>query len=419
MPRLSFRDVSQPWLRVAVLGVVVSSSAMFAACDVGDAAQPSLALPTASGPDPDAIPPDTMPKFVAAPGRVRRLLTHQYTNAVRDLLGDNAAESAAPPPDSALLDQAESGKLAAAESVREVAKGMIEKPAAKAALATFYSEVLKLRDVPDINKDKTAYPKYSRALGAAMQQETLLLIDDLVWKRDTDIRELFNANYTFVNGDLAKLYGLEPPGNPTSFEKRTLDPEGKRAGFLAQGSFLTRFAHFAVTSPTLRGKFVIETVLCGSIAPPPPGVMTNLPDLDPKVPTTMRMRLEKHRTNPSCSSCHARMDGIGLALENFDAIGEFRTVENTLTIDTKSTSPELGDFSNSLELGKRLVAEPDVARCIVRNMFRNSMGHFETPGEDLALAALDTSFDKSKYRIKELMVNIVTSPAFLKVGDPR
>jgi hypothetical protein len=133
----------------------------------------------------------------------------------------------------------------------------------------------------------------------------------------------------------------------------------------------------------------------------------------------MRQRLEIHRKDPSCSSCHERMDGIGLVLENFDGIGSYRTTENGLPIDTKSTSPELGDFATPAELGQRLRSNADVARCIVRNLFRNSMGHYETEGETTALTDLDKSFDRASYRVKDLLVEIVTSPAFLKVGEPR
>lgn len=573
MSRLSFSDLR---FRVALLTVVVSSTAIFAACNGGDAAQPALDPPSAPvAPGPSMAPPDGT-AFAPAPARVRRLLTHQYDNAVRDLLGDKAAAAGSPPPDSsvngfdaigagelalsesalvayessareigataradtprwsavtacdptdaaasscfpafvkrfgrlawrrpladdevtryvaiakaatqafkdddsgyeyvigailqspsflylvelgeldpggkpdakvperrltayetaarlsfflndttpdgALLDAAGAGKLATSEGVRVAAKALLEKPAARAALGTFYSEVLKLRDLAEINKDKTTFPDYSRALGAAMQQETLLLIDDLVWKRNTDIRELFDVNYTFVNGELAKHYGLAPPASPEVFEKRTWDGSSRRAGLLAQGSFLTRFAHFSATSPTLRGKFVIESLLCNNIPPPPPGVNTTLPDANPGVPTTMRQRLEKHRKDPTCSSCHARMDGIGLALENFDGTGAFRTMENGLPIDTVSTSPELGDFATPAALGKRLRAEPDVARCIVRNLFRSSMGHYETEGENSALVDLEKSFDHASYRVKDLLVEIVISPAFLKVGAPR
>jgi hypothetical protein len=570
MARLSSRELP---FRAGLLSLAVASAGLFAACDSGEVAQPSLESP--KGPDGTGVvdpKPEGPPPFEPAPGRVRRLLTHQYRNAIQDLLGDKAAAAAAPPPDSSvagfdavgagelamsesalvayeasareisatvrtdlprwrplvacdpkdvtaktcfpafvrrfghlawrrplsedevtryariakaaadaftdddsgyeyvigallqspsflylvelgekdpdakgparrltayetatrlsfflvdttpdasLLAQAAGGKLASRDGVRSAARALLEKPAARTALATFYSEFLKLRDLKELNKDKTAFPDYSRALGAAMQEETLLLIEDLVWKRNTDVRELFDANYTFVNADLAKHYGLAPVATPDVFEKRTLGGPGSRAGFLSQGSFLTRFAHFSSTSPTLRGKFVIESVLCGEILPPPSGVITTLPDVDPKVPTTMRQRLEVHRKDPSCSSCHARMDGIGLALESFDGIGAFRTTENGLPIDTVSTSPELGSFSTAAELGKRLRSEPDVARCIVRNLFRNSMGHVETQGETTALQDLDKSFGSAAYRVKDLLIEIVTSPAFLKVGEPR
>jgi hypothetical protein len=320
-------------------------------------------------------------------------------------------------PSSALLDAAAAGKLDTTEGVRASVTALLDTPQASSGVAAFYGELFKLRDLSSLSKDVTAYPAFSRELASSMSQETTMLIDDIVFKRNSDFRELFDAPYTFVDSRLAAHYGLNPPATAGVFEKRTLG--GGRAGLLGQASFLSLFSPFATTSPTRRGKFILETLLCRDIAPPPPGVITKLPDDPPGKPQTMRQRLEEHRKNPTCAACHASMDGIGLALEKFDGIGTQRDLENGLPIDTASSLAGLGSFSSPAELGKLLRNDPSAGPCVVRNFFRNSMGHVETPGEAKTIAALDASFAAGGFKVKSLLADIVSSPAFLAVGAPR
>ena len=164
--------------------------------------------------------------------------------------------------------------------------------AARMALSSFYSEVFGLRDLDAEVKDAELYPQFTPSLVAAMKQETLALVDDLVWERNSDFRELLSADYTFVNAELAQLYGLEPPAGE-GFVKVDLPAAEGRAGLLGQASFLALFSHISLTSPTLRGKFVRERILCESIPAPPNDVEFELPsDAEAK---TMREKLELHR----------------------------------------------------------------------------------------------------------------------------
>ena len=133
---------------------------------------------------------------------------------------------------------------------------------------------------------------------------------------------------------------------------------------------------------------------------------------------TMRDRLAEHQTNPSCSGCHKLMDDIGFGLENFDGIGVFRLVENGVTLNTVSNLDGLGEFDGARELGSLLRESPAVTRCLVRNLFRHATGHLEVPGEAEALKDLDQAFEDNEYRMKELLAELVASPAFLRVGTP-
>ena len=178
------------------------------------------------------------------------------------------------PPDDALLDAAEADQLATPDAVRAIARGLIERPAARDALDNFYDERFKLRQLGSLTKDPAVFPQFTPDLGAAMRQEALLLLRDVVWTQNTDYRDLFTAPYAYVNTDLAQLYGTDPVNNG-GFERRLLPPN--RQGLFGQGAFLAREAHPGFTSPTRRGRFISERVLCIDIPPPPPEVMAEPP----------------------------------------------------------------------------------------------------------------------------------------------
>jgi hypothetical protein len=318
-------------------------------------------------------------------------------------------------PSPALLDAAEKGTLDDAAGARAAAKTLISKPEARAALDAFYAEFLRLRDLDSLVKDGNAFPAFSPKLAQAMREETLHLIDDIVWDQNSDYRDILDSDTTFVNGDLASLYGLPAPtGDASEFVKVKLPEEQKRGGLLGQASFLSLFSHTALSSPTLRGKFVRERIMCQGIPAPPANVNTVLPT-DPSAKTA-REKLEVHQTAPGCKSCHQAMDLIGFGLENYDGIGAFRTTENGETIDPKTEADGIGAFDGAKSLGTLLRDEPAVTSCMVRNIFRGATGHIDTAGESPALKELDQSFADSGYHLQDLLVELVASDAFRLVG---
>ena len=316
-----------------------------------------------------------------------------------------------------LLDLAAQGGLATPEQIRGVAATMLETPAARAALGNFFSEILRLRGLEALPKDPVTFPAWSPGLGGAMRQETLLLLEDIAFTRDADFRDFLDAPYTFVNGPLAALYGLIPAPDQLgdTWQRFDLPDDTKRGGIFGQSGFLAAYAHISSTSPTLRGKFVREIVMCQGMPAPPPGVVTELPQGEF---ATMREKLMQHQVDPSCKGCHLLMDPIGLGLENYDGIGVFRLVENGVTLDTASAIDGLGEFDGARELGAILRDSPDVTRCLVRNLFRHATGHLELSSEQPALVDLDGGFEQSGFRMKELLAELVSSPAFVRVGAP-
>lgn len=320
-------------------------------------------------------------------------------------------------PDLPLIESAETGALDTDEGIRAAAQKMVADPAARSALAAFYTELFMLSDIGTISKDASVFPQFNAALADAMGRETLELINEIVWNKNGDAREMFTADYAFVNAALAPLYGVAAP--PTGFQKVTLPAAHKRSGFLGSAGFLARFAHPAVTSPTRRGHFIKEILLCEIVPPPPPGVVAQFPPDDPAQPKTAKMKLENHMKDPNCATCHKQMDPIGYALENYDALGIYRTTDQGLPIDPSGTVDGIGTFSSAKEIGAILHDDPRGASCIIRNIFRNSMGHLETKGELPAIAKLEKSFGASGYRIQDLLVELVANPAFQLVGEPK
>ena len=319
-------------------------------------------------------------------------------------------------PDAELLADAEAGLLDDADGIAEAAWRLLERPGARDSLGQFFSEIWRLRNLPSLPKDLGTFPRWSPELADAMRVETLALIDDLVWEQEADFREVFTADYTFVNAQLGYHYGLPQAASlGEDFTRVELGGHDGRAGLFGQASFASLLSHVSSTSPTLRGKFVLENILCRTVPPPPPGVVTDLPPTDDA--TTMRERLEIHMSEPTCRGCHAMMDPIGFGLENYDGIGAFRTEDNGYPIDS-SAEIDGEPFEGAAGLGKAVAEIPGTAGCLVRNMYRHATGHIETPGEASSINTLQDSFIESGYRMQDLMVEIVASPAFRLVAEP-
>ena len=339
----------------------------------------------------------------------RRLTQHELATRMSFFLVDTL-------PDAELLADADAGRLSDADGIREAAWRLLERPEARRSLAEFFGEVWRLRDLLSLPKDLGVFPQWSPALAESMRMETAALVEDLVWEQDADFLEVFTADYSFVNAQLGFHYGL--PGAVDLGELPTrvaLAGHDKRAGLFGHASFQALLAHVSTTSPTLRGKFVLENILCRTVPPPPPGVVTDLPDTGDA--RTMRERLELHMSEPSCSGCHSMMDPIGFGLENYDSIGRFRTEDDGYPIDA-SAELDGTPFDGAAGLGAIVAQTPGTASCLVHNLYRHATGHVETEGEQVAMDALEEAFEESGHRMQDLMVEIVASPAFRVVAEP-
>jgi hypothetical protein len=313
-------------------------------------------------------------------------------------------------PDDALLDAAGSRQLATGLAAQ--AQRLLASPRASAGMQTFFAELYTLKKLDTMPQLATVFPLMSPTLGTSMRTETLRFLDDIAFGRDADFREIFDARTTFVNGELAKLYGLTGITG-TAFVPATLPANGMRAGLLGQAAFLSVSSTPTRASATRRGKFLREMVLCQGIPAAPPGI-DPLPE---NGGGTAKQRLTTHRSVASCAACHVKMDPIGLGLENFDGIGGYRTTDAGQTIDASGDLDGMA-FATPVELSALLKNHPNSTTCVARNVFRYAMGHLEGNGEEGAIQQITKGFADGGYRFKSLLAGVVASPSFVYAGKP-
>ncbi len=231
-----------------------------------------------------------------------------------------------------LLALAEQRSLSQPGVLRQQVRRMLADPRSSALVENFAGQWLYLRNLPGVKPDPDAFPEFDDNLREAFRLETEMFVESQL-RDDSNVLELLTADYTFLNERLAQHYGIT--GVYGNHFRRVSFNNGMRGGLLGQGSILTATSYPNRTSPTLRGKWVLDNLL-GAPPPPPPPDVPDLEDSDTPSPRSVRERLEAHSTNPVCASCHSRMDPFGLALEPFDAIGGLRLHDAGELIDASA-----------------------------------------------------------------------------------
>ena len=317
-------------------------------------------------------------------------------------------------PDDALLDAAQAGALSKPGGLRRHAERLLDSPRGRTAVRDFLYELLRLDTLDQLEQSPADFPLVTPTLGPSMREEALRFVEDILWGGDGDYRRVFDTPTTFVNRELARLYGLPMPAG-TGFEKVMLPSGSLRLGLLGQAAFLVPNAHEQTTSPTRRGKFVREVLLCHEIPEPPADVDTTLPpDRQGAPPRTMRERLAAHNA-PPCVACHARMDPLGLAFENFDAIGRLRTTEAGKPIDASGTLDGRA-FAGPVELATLMRGHEDVQQCLVRGLWRYAFGRVETDGEEGLVGKLAAGIGGTN-RFRTLLLGLIESDGFRLAGN--
>ena len=319
-------------------------------------------------------------------------------------------------PDAALFARADAGDLDG-DGVRDVATDMLEHPDARTAVTRFYDELLRIRELPLKTKDPELFPEYTPDLGASMRQETLMLVSDVVFGGEGDLRRLFDADYTFVDDKLAAFYGVPAPAAGT-FERVDLPAGQRRLGLLTQPSLLATFAHPDRNSPTRRGLFVNHTILCNEIPPPPGDVDTTIPQTSE--PETLRELMEQHmEKGNTCNGCHVQMDPIGFAFEYYDSTGAYRDEDNGHPVDGSGMIEGIGSWEDATDLALLVRDDARTPLCLTRNLYRHALGHADGAGQADALAYIADAFVEADHSFKQLIVELAANPAFRRVGDPQ
>jgi hypothetical protein len=314
-------------------------------------------------------------------------------------------------PDDELLDLATKRQLSSPAVLARQVRRMMADARADAFVKNFAGQWLFLRNLDAVVPVQSVFPDFDDALRQSFRRETELFFDSIV-REDRSAFDLLRADYTYVNERLAAHYGI-PNIKGNHFRRVTLGPESKRRGLLGQGSILTVTSYPDRTSPVVRGKWILENLL----GTPPPPPIPNVPPLRATdtsgVVLPMRQRMERHRSNPVCASCHAMMDPIGLSLENFDAIGRWRTLgESSAPIDATGLSPDGKRFEGPDGLRTVLMQSDRFVSTLTEKMMTYALGRGVEYHDAPAVRAILREASRDDYRMSSLVLGIVQSPPF-------
>jgi hypothetical protein len=313
-------------------------------------------------------------------------------------------------PDDELLKLAEQGRLTHPDVLRQQVQRMLADPRSESLVSNFGGQWLLTRNLRTTKPNPQEFPDFDDNLRQALRRETELFLESII-REDRSVPELLTADYTFLNERLARHYGI-PNIYGDRFRRVTIGDENRR-GLLGQGSVLTATSYATRTSPVLRGKWVLETLL----AAPPPAPPPNVPQLKEDTEAallSMRERMAQHRTNPSCASCHARMDPIGLALENFDAVGRWRTKgDDGAPLDTTGTLIDGTTFNGPTGLRAALLRRPQLfVGAVTEKLLTFALGRGLTASDGPAVRSIVKEAEQNDYRFSSVVWGIVNSVPF-------
>jgi hypothetical protein len=319
-------------------------------------------------------------------------------------------------PDDTLFAAAAAKKLITRDGVTEQAKRLLATPAAENAVSSFHDQLFRMREYEGIKKDEKLFPYFVAGIGADLKTEALTFVRDVVFGQDRGLVELLTAPYTFVNSRVAQVYGITiPGGQPNAFVRVALDPS-QRAGLLTQAGFLAANGEQQTPNIIMRGVHIAKDVLCVDV-PPPPDAVPPLPAIPPN--STNRQRVENLTKDAPCSGCHATMiNPLGFAFENLDGVGRFRTQENGQAINASSTYGLDGvpmTYSGAIPLIQAIAASKQAHDCYAKHWVEYLYGRDVDIGSaaDLDLVAQAGAISKGNTSVKNLIVNLMATDAFL------
>jgi hypothetical protein len=316
-------------------------------------------------------------------------------------------------PDDALLDAAEAGELDDGEGVRLHALDMMDDDRAERGQHELFRQWLSLSTLDAMTKNTEVYPEWTPELRGSLRSSIYGFLDDVMSPDDGSLATLMTGNFTYADARLASL--LELPAPTGTGASRVALPSSERAGLLTQPALMAIFGKANQSDPIHRGVFVRTRMLCDVLMPPPGDVDLTPPDLDPGL--TTRQRFDMHRTEARCAACHTLIDPIGYGFEHYDALGRFRAEENGIAVDARGEVVQghdaSGTFDGAIELSETLLGSQRFESCVARQFFRFASGRIETRADACSTASLDTVLRESDGNMRDLMVAIAGTDAFL------
>ncbi|MCM3880873.1 MAG: DUF1592 domain-containing protein [Vicinamibacterales bacterium] len=312
-------------------------------------------------------------------------------------------------PDAALFEMAAQKRLHDPAVMRAQVERMLKDPKSASLAQNFGEQWLNLRLMDRKKPDAGKFPIVDDELLDAMRQETLMFVKTVIGE-DRSILDFIDGKFTFVNGPLARYYGI--PGVDGE-QLRRVDLDGvQRSGVVTQGSILSISSYATRTSPVLRGKWVLDTLL-GAAPPPPPDNIPALVETDLGTAASLRQRLEQHRKDPSCAACHNSMDPIGFGLDNYDAAGAWREKDGNFAVDTSGTLPDGRSFTGARELKQILRSQSDAfAQNFTEKLLTFALGRGLERSDRSNVGQISGTLAGSNYKFSTLVTSIVSSPAF-------
>jgi len=316
-------------------------------------------------------------------------------------------------PDQELIEFAERGRLHEPEVLQGQVERMIADPRADQFIANFTGQWLNVRGMAASEPVVDLYPNFDSTLREAFRKEIEMFFASII-QEDRSIMDMLTADYTFVNERLAKHYGIEDIYGE-QFRRVELGAEhDMRRGLLGKGALLTITSDAARTSPIKRGKWFLETFMDVSPPDPPPGVETDLSEEPGALPTSLRARLEAHRENPSCSACHMLFEPLGLAMENFNAVGEWRLMDNGSPVDPTGITNDGIELEDISSLRDFTILKGDLfAQVVTEKLLTYALGRGVETEDMPLLRSVTKQAKEDNYRFSSLLMGVIQSPAFI------
>jgi hypothetical protein len=313
-------------------------------------------------------------------------------------------------PDDELLRLAENGSLSKPQVIETQVHRMLASPKAKRFVANFAGQWLQLRNLKNARPNSADFPDFDDNLRQGFRQETEMLFASVL-NENRSVLDLLRADYTFLNERLARHYGVE--GVYGSNFRRVPVTQEERKGILGHGSILTVTSHADRTSPVVRGKWILENLLGAPPPPPPPDVPALGENTEGAPPKSLRARLELHRANPVCASCHKVMDPIGFSLENFDAVGAWRTEDSGSPINAEGTLADGANVDGVVSLRNAILAKPDVfASTVTEKLLIYALGRGLEPADMPAVRKIVRDSARENYSLQSIIMGVVQSVPF-------